>query len=427
VMDDARKLLDSLMGSHRNLDRKEAKAKKGHNFKEDHICKHYLIGFCPQHEQLFHSTKRDIGECKKVHSDAMKDEFEAAPDKDKYRIEWEAKLKNYLEELVRGADEWVARERRNIADANRMIEEGGPNEVARAEIKKLNDQSAALLAEAENFAEAGNIQESKSKTDLAADLKRRAQEWEEKSKVQRQDDVCDVCGSRMESGDVNYARFRHQEGKIHLGYVKIREWLINMRKKVRENEEQEERERGARGRRGRGAGGSGGQDRSRSRDRDRRRGGRDRERDRERDRDDRGPVDEKLNNGADVGREGDAATGGDDRGRGRNRGSDRREMEEERGYSRGSFERYGDREAEDRGSRYDRDRDLPDDRGSRRHGSGRDSDYRAEPRTGRGRDRDHDDGVDYDRGRGREYGRDRDRGRDRERSMDGRDGGRNRR
>lgn len=236
-MDEARQLLDSLMGTHRNVDRREAKKKAGNNFKEDDVCKYYLVGFCPQHEELFRSTKKDVGKCYKVHSDAMKAEFESHPDRGKYQAEYEEKLRRYLEELVRWADDRVAREKRNIASANQQIQEDGPNEVARQEIKQLNDNAQALLSEAEDLADRGMLEESRHKMDMAEEIKQRAAHWEEKAKALRSEDVCEICGSRMESGDVSRARFRHQDGKIHLGYVKIREWLADIiaRQKARED------------------------------------------------------------------------------------------------------------------------------------------------------------------------------------------------
>jgi len=359
-MDDARKLLDSLMGSHRNSDRKTFMAKKGQGFKEDNICKYHLIGFCPQYEELFHSTKRDLGHCTKVHSEAMKEEFEASPEKERYQADWERKLKAYLEDLVRGADDWVARERRNIADANRMLEEGGPNEVARGEIKKLNDSAAELLAAAENDAEAGNIQESKMKAEKAEDLKKKATEYEDKAKLARIDDVCEVCGSRMESGDVTYARFKHQEGKVHVGYVKIREWLAELRTRVRAYDIRDEKENEAKREARR--------ERSRSR-----RGDRDRERTKE-------PKDRD--------------TGG--------RAAERADR--------------GDRGDRDRGDRGDRDRDRDRDRAAGRHRSGDDSRRPHDDRDDR--DRRGDRGGD----RGRDH-RD-DRGGDGDRDRRGRGGGR---
>jgi len=256
-MDEARKLLDSLMGSHRNVDVREAKARKGQNFKEDNVCKFYLLGFCPQHEDLFHSTKRDIGTCSKVHSEALKSEFESHPSKQRYEEEYERKLRQYLEELVRGADEWVARERRNIQLANKQIEESGPNEIARAEISRLREQAKELFHEAEVLVEAGNFEESKKKIELAEEVQKKAAEWEEKARMLRNEDICEVCGTRMESGDVAKARYRHLEGKIHLGYEKIRRWLTDLRQKQRIREDKSSATDGRKG------------DRDRDRDRDR--------------------------------------------------------------------------------------------------------------------------------------------------------------
>lgn len=290
-MDDARKLLDSLMGSHRNADKKEVQARKGNNFRDDNVCKFYLVGFCPQHEELFVSTKRDIGMCDKVHSDAMKEELEAHADRERYKAEYEKSLLRYLEELVRLADDWVARERRNIANANQQIEEVGPNEIAKAEIKRLNAQAATLLKEAEDCAESGNVEESKAKLDLADEVKQKAGEWENKAKALRTEDVCEVCGSRMESGDAQRARFRHLEGKIHLGYKRIREFLGELKERVEKRRKDPDSKDRRRSRSPRG------EDRDRTRDRDRRReggkekekepskGGRDDRKDRDRDRD----------------------------------------------------------------------------------------------------------------------------------------------
>jgi len=235
-MDDARKLLDSLMGNHRNVDRKEAAKRKGRNFLEDNICKHYLLGFCPQHEDLFHSTKRDIGKCQKVHSEAMKTEFENHPDHKKYRAQYEERLRHYLDELVRSAEEWASKERRNIKAENLAIEAAGPTELAKAEIKAMKDAAQTLLEDAEKLAESSRLEEAKKKTDEAKDFQQKAQEYEENAVKLRTEDVCDVCGSRMESGDPQFAKFRHIDGKIHVGFLKIREFLDGLKKRQSERE-----------------------------------------------------------------------------------------------------------------------------------------------------------------------------------------------
>ncbi|CAK0805862.1 unnamed protein product, partial [Prorocentrum cordatum] len=218
-------------GNHRNVDRKEAAKRKGRNFLEDNICKHYLLGFCPQHEDLFHSTKRDIGKCQKVHSEAMKTEFENHPDHKKYRAQYEERLRHYLDELVRSAEEWASKERRNIKAENLAIEAAGPTELAKAEIKAMKDAAQTLLEDAEKLAESSRLEEAKKKTDEAKDFQQKAQEYEENAVKLRTEDVCDVCGSRMESGDPQFAKFRHIDGKIHVGFLKIREFLDGLKKR----------------------------------------------------------------------------------------------------------------------------------------------------------------------------------------------------
>jgi len=296
-MDEAKKLLDSLMGTHRNVDRKEAEARKGSNFKGANVCKYYLLGFCPQYEELFTSTKRDIGRCEKVHSDALKVEFDSSPDKDKYEAEYLRDIQRYLEGLIRGAEDWASRERRHIEAANKEIRDAGPNDLAKKEINGLNEQASALMLEAEEAAEKGDIQKSKEKVELANSLKEKATTYEEKAKTLQREDVCDICGSRLESGDPQHAKFKHQEGKIHTGYERLRNFLAEAKKRSRDLDLKKPRDKSrgrSRSRRDRNRdkeasngvsdrdrGGNRGSDRDRDRDRNR---DRDRERNRDRDR-----------------------------------------------------------------------------------------------------------------------------------------------
>lgn len=360
-MDDAKKLLDSLMGSARNLDRKEAKARKGQNFKESDICKFYLLGFCPQHEELFHSTKRDIGSCSKVHSDAMKEEYEASPDKAKWEREYGRQLRTYLEELVRGADDWVEREKRNIKALNDQIQAEGPSHIAQAEIKKLTEQATDLIAEAETAAEEGNIPESKRMLELAEECKAKADSYEDKAKAARTEDVCNLCGSRLESGDPNKAKFRHEDGKIHFGYVKIRKWLADIRQRLDEPGNPEDDKRGA-------------------------------DRERQRDRDDRGAAAEEKR-GADRERRRDRSRSRDPAATGARSSGRDGDRDRERDQDRDRSDRHRGRES-DRGGGYDR--------GVARHGRGQEQDP-GDRGGDRSRHRDRGRGAEYDRGRGREH------------------------
>lgn len=289
-MDDARKLLDSLMGSTRNSDMKEVQKKKGQMFKEDNVCKYYLAGWCPAFEGLFHNTKRDMDECTKLHSDAMRSELESHPDSARYKDEYEKQLLRHLEGIVRVADEWIAKERRTLQPEV-------PNVVAKIEIEKMKEQAKSSVQEAEGMAERGDIEGSKEKIAMADECRKKALDWEGRALAPRTDTaVCEVCGVRTISNDkmTGFDQTCHLAGKTHLGYVKVRAFLEELRQKRRAREgsgsgRQRSRsrsgERGSeRGRRGeRGGGDRGGRDR----DGDRRghgddRRSRDRDRDRER-------------------------------------------------------------------------------------------------------------------------------------------------
>jgi len=244
-MDDARKLLDSLMGQTRDVDLKEAKKTKGQNFKEEDVCKFHLLGFCPIDQQLFRNTKRHLGDCPKVHSNALKEEYEEHPKKEEYQARYLKDVIRYLESVVRTADEAVVRVKRNIDAANKDLEEKGPNDVAKQEIEKIRQQCNNLLKEAEELAEEGNITGSKEKQELFQETKAKADEWEQKCKVPIKEEVCEICGLRPEDGD-GMRKFAHTEGKIHIGFMVCREWLTKFREQVAVLEEKREEKRGAR-------------------------------------------------------------------------------------------------------------------------------------------------------------------------------------
>merc|ERR1719272_1170188 len=76
--------------------------------------------------------------------------------------------------------------------------------------------------------------DSKAMMEKAAELKAKADKWQDKSTKQRVEDVCELCGSRMETGEITKAKARHEEGKVHTGYKKVRDWLADIEKKLEE-------------------------------------------------------------------------------------------------------------------------------------------------------------------------------------------------
>merc|ERR1719327_667527 len=117
---------------------------------------------------------------------------------------------------------------------------------------QLKEDMNKMMAAAEVEAEKGNVDGSKFKVMLADEIKEKVQELEEKhiqtfEVTARGEDVCEICGTRYEAlTATNHARHAaHFQGKVHLGYVKIRDWIAELKKKrgIRGDDRDERRDR----------------------------------------------------------------------------------------------------------------------------------------------------------------------------------------
>lgn len=263
-MEDARALLDSLMGPSRDKSAKEQQ--RGDGWKDKNVCKRYLIGFCPNNVQdnWFKNTKRDVGTCTKIHSDRLKDDFEKHPEKERYEIEYERDFLFYLEGLIREADAWIAREKRNCKPAG--IDLPLPQRV-KDQIDGMKTQSDSLMKMAEELAEKSDIPASKEAVQAADRLREEIETVKNQNKVVTTgEEVCEVCGVRCQPGEIaDYQA--HLDGKLHEAYALIRQKTKELREKERnrppkKEEDKQEKEQG----------------RDRAADRDRRHRGDDRDR-----------------------------------------------------------------------------------------------------------------------------------------------------
>ena len=82
-------------------------------------CRSFVAGTCPH--DLFTNTKQDLGPCSKIHSEALKSEYEALSDKDKHKYGFEY---DYLRDMQKYIDEC----NRRIDAAQRRLEKT-PDEI----------------------------------------------------------------------------------------------------------------------------------------------------------------------------------------------------------------------------------------------------------------------------------------------------------
>lgn len=95
-----RKLLEQLMGNQSTSRAAQL------SLNDPKVCRSYLVGTCPH--DLFTNTKQDLGQCPKVHSESLKTEYEALPDRERQRYGFDY---DYMRDLQKYID-----------DCNRRIE-----------------------------------------------------------------------------------------------------------------------------------------------------------------------------------------------------------------------------------------------------------------------------------------------------------------
>lgn len=88
------------------------------------VCRSYVAGTCPH--DLFTNTRQDLGPCPKVHSEALKAEYEALPEKERQKMGFEY---DYMRDLQKYIDEC----NRRIDAAQRRLEKT-PDEIRQTNV-----------------------------------------------------------------------------------------------------------------------------------------------------------------------------------------------------------------------------------------------------------------------------------------------------
>eukprot|EP00771_Trimastix_marina_P000051 gnl/Trimastix_PCT/1050.p1 GENE.gnl/Trimastix_PCT/1050~~gnl/Trimastix_PCT/1050.p1 ORF type:complete len:322 (+),score=70.24 gnl/Trimastix_PCT/1050:61-1026(+) len=291
-----RKQLDALMGADRNGD---ALPEERTHFSDRDVCKYYLCGCCPI--SLFENTKLSRGECDGIHSDHMKKEYEEAVSRGK-EYGYEDQLLRCLERHILECDKRIRQARQRLEDEGHNANDDAIDQTAEI-AKQIEDR----MKEAEEFGEAGNVDESMAMLREVDDLKKQKQLIQSRNAAvgdaaldplaqrvssQQKLRVCDVCGAFLSVQDTDRRLADHFGGRLHIAYLRIREKhqeILDNRDKRRQERMEQERKRYARrshSPRRRARSDSQGGERPNDRSE---RGDHERERERERERGDREP------------------------------------------------------------------------------------------------------------------------------------------
>jgi hypothetical protein len=246
-------MLDTLMGRNRNS---ESGSIKIPNWEDDDVCGHYLAEYCPN--LLFVNTKVDLGQCPNIHDDNLREAYQRAEPSVKKERRQEEFLK-YAQRLLGDVDTRIKRAKeRFVASQKEALMANGvnPDELEEVEMKIeiLNEKINALVAQAEEAGNKGELEEAKGVLKLSDQLKDERQELQDSIKPKgsldeggqfgppREMEVCDVCGAKVEIFVASNVA-DHNNGKMHSGFVKLKESVEALKEEVAQRREARELER----------------------------------------------------------------------------------------------------------------------------------------------------------------------------------------
>ncbi|XP_030062947.1 putative RNA-binding protein Luc7-like 2 [Microcaecilia unicolor] len=236
-----RAMLDQLMGTSRDGDTTRQRIK----FSDERVCKSHLLNCCPH--DILSGTRMDLGECLKVHDLALRADYEIASKQQDFFFELDAM--DHLQSFIADCDRRTEVAKKRLAETQ---EEISAEVAAKAErVHELNEEIGKLLAKAEQQGAEGNVEESQKVMDEVERARAKKREAEEvyrnsmpaSSFQQQKLRVCEVCSAYLGLHDNDRRLADHFGGKLHLGFIEIREKLDELKRLVAEKQEKRNQER----------------------------------------------------------------------------------------------------------------------------------------------------------------------------------------
>merc|ERR1712088_257092 len=278
-----RAMLDQLMGTSRNGPDTNP---HGVKYTDHKVCKSFLYGCCPH--EILASTRMDLGECPKIHDLALRADYQqAASARDCF---YDVEATEHLRAFIEDCDRRTELAKKRLAETQEELSAEVSSKAGK--VHELSETIGKKLAQAEEAGAEGKVEESIKFMEDVEDIRKKkvAAELEYRNSMpassyqQQKLRVCEICSAYLGIHDNDRRLADHFGGKLHLGFIKIREKLdelmVNHEERKTARRETRLKESGY------------GSDRASSdkqndleRDREKRR--RERDRDRERDRRDR--------------------------------------------------------------------------------------------------------------------------------------------
>jgi len=225
-----RAMLDQLMGTQRDGNQDSSSVK----FDDPSVCRSFLLGCCPN--DILSSTRADIGECRKIHDLALKADYEMASKSKDYFYDFDAY--EHVNAFITETDQKIVVSKKRLAE--QQAEVSAEVQSKANAVHDLNEQIGKLLVKAEELGMEGNIEESKQVLEEVEKVKQLKIEAEDAyrnsmpaSTYQQQKlRVCEVCSAYLGLHDNDCRLADHFGGKLHAGFIQIREQLVKLKSQV---------------------------------------------------------------------------------------------------------------------------------------------------------------------------------------------------
>lgn len=239
-----RAMLDQLMGTQRNGNDEDDENQT--HFTDPAVCKSFLLACCPH--DILSGTRMDLGSCPKVHALALRADYENALRRGK-DYDYDVDAMEHLDNFIADCDRRTEQAKKRLAETQ---EELSAEASAKASIvNELGEQIGVTLAKAEELGAQGQVEDSMKMLEEVEELKKKKIEAETEyrssmpasSYQQQKLRVCEVCSAYLGIHDNDRRLADHFGGKLHLGFIEIREKLENLRVQVAEKREMLEKRR----------------------------------------------------------------------------------------------------------------------------------------------------------------------------------------
>jgi len=222
--DQMRAMLDQLMGTARNGESGPVK------YNDPKVCKSFLLGCCPH--DILSQTRMDMGECPRTHDLALRADYNAAQrEKDLF---YDVDACDYLSSFVADCDRKTETSKKKLHETQEALSDEVTNKAN--QVHDLAENIGKKLSAAEQIGAEGKVEESIKLMEEVEELRKNKAEAEQdyrnsmpaSSYQQQKLRVCEVCSAYLGIHDNDRRLADHFGGKLHLGFIQIREKLAEL-------------------------------------------------------------------------------------------------------------------------------------------------------------------------------------------------------